>query len=252
LGTVAWRCCAGEHDHRARAAQQHLPVEIELLFQVRVRARVAVDELGGVLAALGVPFVSVEIGRIVLYDPIEVVRVNHERAAFGDVRDRHPPVHLTGRAGIPGVAVVLVGVAHAAREVPSRGHHAELGHVEVGLRRVTAHLLQHLAEQDLRLGVVREAGLERRQDLHEPLHRQLELGPLGIVRMEGLANQSRGEIAQRADALSSVVGEGVANEEGAPPLLVRYARFNENCRHIGHGTRKRERATSTTRLRTAN
>ena len=174
-----------------------------VFFGLGLLARVGLDVLGGVLAADAVPFVVIKIGRAVLDRPVKVLRVEGHRHLGFDVVDRQPPVELAHRSGIPGIAVRVMGIADAAGQVSVAGHHAEPGHVDVGLLQIALEVFHDVADEPLGLGVVDESGLERRADLHVLLDRHVVLGLAGVDAAEGPFDHLAGRLHS-----SSVLGRG--------------------------------------------
>ena len=98
----------------------------------------------------------------------------------------------------------LVVVAEARGEVAGGGDDPQLRDVEVGLLGVAAQVDERGGEELLGARMVREAGLERTEDLHVLLDREVFEGPGRVQGAEG-----------RGDELPREVGRARARTPGA-------------------------------------
>src|ERR1051325_1517313 len=131
-----------EEHERSRPADEDLPIEIKVCLKVRMVTGIILDVESSVLSAFCIPFVCVEIGRIIRNLASEIARVNNHRASLLYFVDRGPPVDLTRRGRVPDVSVCLVGVTHARRQICAMRHDAKLGDIEICLGWIPPQLLE--------------------------------------------------------------------------------------------------------------
>ena len=93
-------------------------------------------------------------------------------------------------------------VADARGEVGVVGLHAHARNVEVGLVEIAADLVEDRRDQPLRLGVVDERRLQRRDDLDELLDGELELRGTRVERRERGLDELAGEFGEGTRALA--------------------------------------------------
>src|SRR6266545_318062 len=82
-----------EEHERSRPADKDLPVEINVPLKVRMVARIVVNVERSVLSAFCIPFICIEIRRIIRNLTIEVARVDHHRASRLNFVDWSPPIN---------------------------------------------------------------------------------------------------------------------------------------------------------------
>src|SRR5262245_21772881 len=106
-----------EEHQGSRPADKDLPVEINILLQVRMIARIVFNVESSVLSAFCIPFVCIEIRRIIRNFAIEVTWVDNHCVSLLYFVDWGPPIDLTGRSRVPDISMGLVCIAHARCQI---------------------------------------------------------------------------------------------------------------------------------------
>src|SRR3984893_2519405 len=176
---------AGEQDNAAgRHDQAHGWLEFERLLGVRLHPRVALHVLRGILSAIGIPAVVVEIRRTVLDGCAPVARMESHPLIGVEIIDRHPPVQLAKWRRVPSISMRMMGISEPGGEIVSRIGNAQSRHILKGLMRVASHIHKQALQVTPCLWMMDELRLESREDFHRLRHRELFMRMLRMARRE--------------------------------------------------------------------
>src|SRR2546427_4397706 len=114
--------------------------------------------------------------------------MERHRVLWLDVVHGNPPVDLTERRRVPGVAMWVERIGDTGRQVAAGGRSAQPRHVEIRLGEVAPELAEDPREQLLARRVMDETRLQRRENLDVFLHRKAELRRLRIQRRKRLSS----------------------------------------------------------------
>src|SRR5580693_10077619 len=125
---------SGENNDPARGDDEaYFRLEFQRLLGVRLDAGIVAYVLRGILTALGIPSVVIEVARSILDTAAPVTRMERHAILGDEFVDRRPPIELAHRRRIPGIAMRVVGVCDPCREIVFWKSAAQTGHVLIGL-----------------------------------------------------------------------------------------------------------------------
>src|SRR5688572_8264283 len=148
-----------------------------------------------------------------------------------DVVDRHPPVDLARRCGVPRVAMRVPRVGDARGEIAVAGGGPHLRDLEVGFLAITAHRFESLPQVLLGFRMVDELRLELAEDLRALLHGKVVLRLARVERVERGLDQLARERAERDGARARRVDDEVAGIQTLAPDLIREGWIDMDRRH---------------------
>src|SRR5437763_7508382 len=148
---------AREKNYSSRRREQpQLRIQLHRLLWLRLLARVTRHMLGGFLPTRAVPFGVVVIARSVSHRAVPVGGVKCHGVGREDWIDRQPPIDLTHRSRVPGVAVWMESVCDSRGQIILTRRCPHPRNVEVRLLGITSEVGQNFLKTFLRPWVVDE------------------------------------------------------------------------------------------------
>src|SRR5262245_17535622 len=122
--------------------------------------------------------------------------MERHRAAGFQLEDGNPPIQLTLRCRVPGIAMWVECVRNPGRKVVVARRGSKAGNIKKCPLEITPQLSEDPGNQPLGLPVMDEPWLEFRKDSRVLLDRHLVLRLLGVVGCESLSDQPSGKFDQ--------------------------------------------------------
>ena len=99
-----------------------------------------------------------------------------------EIIDRHPPVRLTRRGGIPGIPMGMVSIGDPSGEIVSRVGGAQARNILEGIAWIASHIQEQALQACPCLPMMDECWLETGEDIHRLHHRERLVGMLRMMR----------------------------------------------------------------------
>src|SRR6516162_9519352 len=146
---------SGKDDDAARRDDKaHFWLEFQRFLRVRLDAGIAAYVLRSIPTALSIPSVVIKIARSVLNTAAPITGMEGHSILGDEFVHGRPPIELTHRRRIPGVAMGMVGVRDSCRKIVSREGTAQTRYVLISLFGRAAKGIQDVLYKLLRTGVV--------------------------------------------------------------------------------------------------